>query len=151
MRCISHVSDPKIMASQALFLIHKHLSHFLYLRRACHQIDFQGHIHIVAPKIVSTKHGSFFSHCHSTCRWPGCYEDCWFVATCATPVFALSHLRWGWYLGGVGQPCIPVFWCKKNKSGMIQICLPALALTGSHRHRPLPARGMKEIEHNLNW
>lgn len=87
MRCISHVADLKIMASQALFLIRKHLSHFLYLRKACQQIDFQGHIHIVVPKIVSTKPpgGMGGSHCHSTCRWPGCCEDCWFVATCATP------------------------------------------------------------------
>lgn len=60
MHCISHVADLKIMASQALFLIHKHLSHFLYLRKACQQIDFQGHIHIIAPKIISTKHGGGF-------------------------------------------------------------------------------------------
>lgn len=148
---ISHVAELKIMASQALFLIHKHLSHFLYLRKACQPIDFQGHIHIVAPKIVSTKHGGFFPHRHSTCRWPGCYEDCWFVATCATPAVCpvspemMLIFRQCW---PDLHPCV-VMQKKKSRSGMIHSCLPAL--TGSHGHRPLQTRGIKEMEHNLSW
>lgn len=81
MRCISHGSDLKIMASQALFLIHKHLSHFLYLRK----------VEAMSPDRLSRSYPYFcyqtwgiFSPCHSTCTWPGCYEDRWFVPTCAT-------------------------------------------------------------------
>lgn len=84
MSCLSCVK-PENNASQALFLIPKHLSHFLYLRKACHQIDFQGHIHIFLPKLFLPNMEGFFPRFHSTCRWPGCYEGCWFVATCATP------------------------------------------------------------------
>lgn len=86
MRCISHVSDLKIMASQALLLIHTHLSHFLYLRKV--EAMSPGRLSRSYPCFCSQnccyQTWGFFPHCHSTCMWPGCYEGRRFAATCAT-------------------------------------------------------------------
>lgn len=163
MRCISHVSDLKIMASQALLLIHKHLSHFLYLRK----------VEAMSPGRLSRSYPCF---CSQNC----CYQTWGFFIHIVTaracglaamragglqlPVphmlFALSHLRWCWYLRQCCQTCTPVLWRKKSRSGMSHSCLPALALVAcccpcpacaAHREPwASPARGRREMEHNVS-
>lgn len=164
------------MASQALFLIHKHLPHFLYPRKAVSPGRLLSRSYLYfTPKNAAAKHASFpiatarayglatmDAVCLSSLRDAVCEQktgSLWLLTSHL--LLAPSHLRGFRHLCSVGQTWILVVWYKKSRQGLTSPCCPLLPLPcsccswgataiGRVSGWTSPARGIRETEPNLS-